>query len=60
MQDLLTAEEVATYFRVAPTTVTRWARQGVIESVHIEGIKRRLFRRADVEAMLERPSEVAS
>lgn len=60
MQNLLTAEEVADYFRVKPTTVNRWARQGVIEAVHVAGIKRRFFRRSDIEALIARPSEVAS
>lgn len=60
MQNLLTAEEVAAYFKVKPHTVNRWARDGVIEAVHITGMKRRFFRRSDIEAMLARPSEVAS
>jgi len=60
VQNLLTADEVADYFKVQTSTVNRWARKGVIEAVHIAGMKRRFFRRADIEALLARPSEVAS
>jgi len=50
--DLLTAEEVAVPLRVKPATVTRWAREGKIDSLRTPGGQLR-FRREDVEALIE-------
>lgn len=55
--DLLTADEVATIFRVARSSVYRWHRTGVIASVNVGGSVR--FRRSDVEALLA-PEETES
>ena len=49
--DLLTPAEVAAMFRVAPKTVTRWAKAGKLRAVHTLGGHRRYYR-ADVEALL--------
>jgi excisionase family DNA binding protein len=48
---LLTADEVAAELRVTPRTVRRWARDGLIEPIHLGG---RLVRYAPgaVEALI--------
>lgn len=49
-EDLLTPAEVATFFRVDPKTVTRWAVTGRIASIRLPSGHRR-YRRGDVEAV---------
>ncbi|RKS76395.1 excisionase family DNA binding protein [Actinomadura pelletieri DSM 43383] len=51
-EELLTPAEVATMFRVDPKTVTRWAREGKLNSVRTLGGHRR-YRRAEVTALLQ-------
>lgn len=48
---LLTPREVGAIFRVAPKTVTRWARQGRISCIRTLGGHRR-YREAEVRALL--------
>lgn len=55
--DLLTADEVAAYFRVSLPTVSRWRREGTITGYKIGGTLR--FRRSDVEKLLAPESEAA-
>lgn len=50
--ELLTRAEVATMFRVAPHTVTRWARSGKLPYLLTLGSHRR-YRREDVERLLQ-------
>lgn len=50
LPELLTAEEVAAALRVSPTTVYRWAADGVLPELRIASTVR--FRREDVEALL--------
>ncbi len=54
--DLLTRAEVAAYFRVAPSTVSRWVADGALTPFRLNGVIR--FKRDDVERLLE--SERAS
>jgi excisionase family DNA binding protein len=49
--ELLTPAEVATMFRVDPKTVTRWARNGKLDSVRTLGGHRR-YRKAEVVRLL--------
>ncbi len=51
--DLMTPAEVARLFRVSVTTVTKWARSGLLPSVRTLGGHRR-FDRRDVLEHLER------
>ncbi|WP_076263171.1 BldC family transcriptional regulator [Intrasporangium flavum] len=51
--DLMTPAEVARLFRVSVTTVTKWARSGLLPSVRTLGGHRR-FERRDVLEHLER------
>jgi len=51
--DLMTPAEVARLFRVSVTTVTKWARSGLLPSVRTLGGHRR-FDRRDVLDHLER------
>ena len=51
MPALLTADEVAERWKVEPSTVYRWAREGVVPSVRIGGIVR--FPARELEAMAE-------
>jgi excisionase family DNA binding protein len=55
LPDLLTADEVAKAFRVAPQTVYRWGNKGSLRQVRIGQTIR--FYRSDVEHLL-RPDEV--
>lgn len=48
---LLTTSEVAVLFRVAPATVSRWAREGRLEYTLTPGRHRR-FRESQVRALL--------
>lgn len=48
--DLLTAGQVAERFQVAPQSVYRWAKQGVIPSVVVGGIRR--FRVTDIDRLV--------
>lgn len=54
--EFMTPGQVARAFMVDPKTVTRWAQKGLITPAHrtLGGVRR--FRRADVEALLRRPS----
>ncbi len=54
--EFLLPSEVATTLGVAPKTVTRWARMGLIPCVVTLGGHRR-FRREDVEAVARRMQE---
>lgn len=54
---LLTAAEIAHIFRVAESTVYRWARDGAIRSVTVAGTVR--FSRVEVEALLAPSFETA-
>ncbi|RFS86416.1 helix-turn-helix domain-containing protein [Actinomadura spongiicola] len=51
IEELLTPAEVATMFRVDPKTVTRWAKQGKLNSIRTLGGHRR-YSRAEVTALL--------
>lgn len=51
--DLLTPAEVAQLFRVAPRTVTRWAKTGKLSTFRTLGGHRR-YRRGEVEALISR------
>lgn len=62
--DLMTTGEVANLLDVSPSTVTRWVKNGVLSAVVMPS-GRNKFRRADIEALLDRPEpptadEVAS
>ncbi len=48
-EPLWTTSEVATFFRVSPKTVTRWARRGLLPRARTPGRHRR-FRESDVLA----------
>lgn len=48
--ELLTAQEVGDAFRVSPSTISRWRKAGVLDSIKVGGTLR--FRRSDVEALL--------
>jgi excisionase family DNA binding protein len=50
-EPLLTPAEVAALFRVAPKTVTRWAKKGWLTSIRTLGGHRR-YREAEVRALL--------
>lgn len=50
-ESLLTSQEVADLFRVAPVTVNRWADQGRLPSLHNPG-GRRLYRETDVQSLI--------
>ena len=50
--ELLTRGEVAVMLRVAPKTVTRWARSGKISAVRTLGGHRR-FRASEIRRFLE-------
>ncbi|WP_323097019.1 BldC family transcriptional regulator [Intrasporangium sp. YIM S08009] len=56
--DLMTPAEVARLFRVSVTTVTKWARSGLLPSVRTLGGHRR-FDRRDVLDHLERTNGAA-
>jgi excisionase family DNA binding protein len=49
---LLTCGEVAVLFRVDPTTVTRWAKNGKLTSIRTPGGHRR-YRETDVRALID-------
>ncbi len=53
---LLTAAEVADFFRVSASTVTRWRANGQLRGLKVGGVVR--FKREDVLALLE-PEEKA-
>ena len=55
---LLTAEEFAQAAGVTPTTVYRWAREGLVRTIRLPGGSVR-FRQEDVEAVLT-PKEATS
>ena len=58
MPALLTADEVASAWKVEQSTVYRWAREGVVPSVRIGGVVR--FPARELEALAEtRDSEEA-
>jgi excisionase family DNA binding protein len=48
---LLTPSEVGAKLRVAPRTVSRWARKGRLEAIRTPGGHRR-FRETDIDALL--------
>ncbi len=58
-ETLLTPAEVASYFRVDPKTVTRWARAGKLSAVRTLGGHRR-YREAEVLALREPPTQASS
>jgi excisionase family DNA binding protein len=49
---IFTRKEIATWFRVHPTTVTRWVKSGELICYRIGG--RILFRENDVRAFFEK------
>ena len=51
VEKLLTPAEVASLFRVDPKTVTRWAKEGKLNSIRTLGGHRR-YREAEVRALL--------
>lgn len=57
--DLITTGDAAAVLGVSVQTVRRWERSGHLPAVRTPGNQRR-FRRSDVEALLEIPSEAAS
>lgn len=50
--ELITAEEIATIYRVSQQTVRRWARDGVLPTAVVTPGGHRRFRRSDVIALL--------
>ena len=56
--ELLSPSQVAEAFAVDPKTVTRWAKRGLIDAIRTPGGHRR-YRKAEVEALLNRPSDGA-
>ena len=56
---LLSPAEVATFFRVDPKTVTRWAKAGKLTSLRTLGGHRR-YREAEVRTLLGRTESCAS
>jgi excisionase family DNA binding protein len=54
----LTANEAATYLKVAPRTLLAWARQGRIKGHVLSGIQRQTwrFRQADLDACFKESS----
>lgn len=50
-EQLLTPAEVASYFRVDPKTVTRWAKAGKLTSIRTLGGHRR-YRESEVKELL--------
>src|SRR5947208_8280606 len=54
----LTAQEAATYLKVAPRTLLLWARCGKVKGHVLSGTERqtRRFRESDLDAMLSTPS----
>lgn len=48
-EEYLTVDEAARLAGFSPQTIRRWAREGLIPSVTIDG--RRWFRRKDIEAV---------
>jgi excisionase family DNA binding protein len=48
--DLMTRAEVAAYFRVAPSTVSRWVTDGALTPFRLNGVIR--FKREDIERLL--------
>jgi excisionase family DNA binding protein len=53
-RELLMPAEVARLFRVDPKTVTRWAKQGRLNSIRTLGNHRRYYA-DEVRALLNRP-----
>jgi len=51
-ENLLTPAEVATFFRVDPKTVTRWAKAGKLTSIRTLGGHRR-YKESEVKALLK-------
>jgi excisionase family DNA binding protein len=51
--DFLLVKEVATRLRVAPNTVRAWAAAGKLPEYRHPANNYRLFKRADVEALLQ-------
>lgn len=49
---LLTAREVADYFRVSLMTVNRWTKSGILECIRIAGTKRRLYTKEHIENLV--------
>ena len=58
-EKLLTPQEVATFFRVDPKTVTRWAKAGKLTSVRTLGGHRR-YREAEVRTLLSGSEQQAT
>ena len=58
-EKLLTPQEVATFFRVDPKTVTRWAKAGKLTSVRTLGGHRR-YREAEVRTLLRGSEQQAT
>ena len=50
-EPLLTPGEVAALYRVAPTTVTQWARRGLLPSIRPPGNHRR-YRESEIQALI--------
>lgn len=59
-RELMTPSEVAEMFKVAPKTVTRWARTGRLPVAVVTLGGHRRFDRADVEALAAAQGVVAS
>lgn len=57
--DLLTTQEVAALCRVAPSTVARWAKSGVLPGITI-GPRTLRFRRSDVDRLVSGEPAAAS
>ena len=55
-EPLLTPAEVAKLFNVDPKTVTRWARQGKLDSIRTPGGHRR-YRKRQVHGFLGMPRD---
>ena len=56
---LLTPSEVASFFRVDPKTVTRWAKAGKLTSIRTLGGHRR-YKESEVKALLGSASKSIS
>lgn len=51
--DLLTAAEVADALRVSRAAVYKWAQQGKLAAVRVDGVRSVRFRRTDLDRLIE-------
>ena len=56
---LLTGPEIAAIFKVSPSSVRRWAREGLLKVAAVTPGGRRRYRQADVDKLLAPKDEPA-